>query len=256
MPGLLLQGKVKIGKRLSNGQPDILRWVGNTPAFSLQLDETTIERNESYTGNRLPLRRASSGRQGTLNITFDEFNADNMALAWIGTKTTVAASAAQVGVALAATVANPAKVGDTLIIPGKNLSAVAIKDSTGAPKTLTPDVNYSLDAFAGSIDILDITTGGPFTMPLKADFTPGQRVVVGAFKQTSPELYIRLEGINTDDGSRVIVDVFRARLAPPKEQNYIGNDFTDFALSGSVLADLTRLSSDVDGQFYSMTTAS
>lgn len=255
MPGLLCQGKVFVGLRLPTGLPDIMRWVGNAPRFALSLEEDVVERNESYTGSRLPNRRATRSRRGTLNITFDEFTDDNMALAWVGAKTVVAAGSAQVGINLAATVGNPAKVGDTLIIPGKNLSAVAIKDSTGSPKTLTLDTNYSLDAFAGSIDILDLTTGGPFVMPLKADFTPGQRTVVGAFKTATPEVYVRLNGINTDDGSRVIVDVFRARLSPPREQNFIGDDFTDFELGGSVLADLTRLASSADGQFYSMTRA-
>ena len=214
-----------------------------------------MERNESYTGSRLPNRRATRSRKGTLNITFDEFTDDNNALMLIGSKTTVAASAAQTNVPLAATVPNPAKVGDTLVIPGKNLTAVVIKDSTGSPKTLVLDTNYSLDAFAGSIDILDLTTGGPYVMPLKADFTPGQRTVVGAFKTATPEVYLRFEGINTDDGSRCVVDVFRSRLSPPREVQFIGDDFADFELTGSVLADLTRLTSSADGQFFSLTRA-
>lgn len=253
MPGFLGQGKVMVGLRLSTGQPDILKWIGNAPKFELALEEDAVERNESYSGSRLPNRRATRSRKGTLNITFDEYTDDSLALALVGAKTTVAASAAQTNVNLAATVGNPAKVGDTLIIPGKNLSAVVIKDSTGAPKTLVLNTNYSLDAFAGSIDILDLTTGGPYVMPLKADFTPGQRVVVGAFKTATPEVYVRLNGINTDSGKRCIVDVFRSRLSPPRSVNLIGDDFIDFELTGSVLADLTRLQGDPDGQFFSLT---
>ncbi len=255
MAGLLLQGKVFVGLRLSTGLPDILRWLGNAPKFALSLDEDVVERNESYSGSRLPLRRATRNRKGTLSITFDEFTDDNMALALVGSKTVVAAGAAQTNVALAATLANPAKVGDTLIIPGKNLSAVVIKDSTGAPKTLTLNTHYALDAFAGSIDMLDLTTGGPYVMPLKADFTPGVNTVVGAFKTATPELYVRLNGINTDDGSRVICDVFRTRLSPPKNIDLIGDDFNDFVLDGGLLADLTRSAASTDGQFFSLTRA-
>ncbi|MCW5657448.1 MAG: hypothetical protein KIT60_07075 [Burkholderiaceae bacterium] len=255
MSGFLGQGKVFVGLRLASGLPDISRWIGNASVFKLGMEEDSIERNESYSGNRLPLRRATRTRQGTVQIVFDEFSDDNAALALIGAKTTVAAGSPQTNVALAATVGNPAKVGDTLIIPGHNLSAVTIKDSTGSPKTLTLDTNYSLDAFAGSIDILNLTTGGPFVMPLTADFTPGQRTVVGAFKTVSPEVYVRLNGINTDDGSRVIVDVFRSRLSPAREFNLIGDDFADFELNGSMLADLTRLQSAAGGQFFSITRA-
>lgn len=253
MSGFLGQGKVFVGLRLGSGLPDIMKWLGNAPKFELALEEDVVERNESFSGSRLPNRRATRSRKGTLNITFDEYTDNNMALALVGSKTTVAAGAAQVGINLAATLVNPAVVGDTLIIPGKNLSAVAIKDSTGAPKTLTLNTNYSLDAFAGSIDILDLTAGGPYVMPLKADFTAGQRVVIGAFKTATPEVYVRLNGINTDSGKRCIVDVFRSRLSPPRSISLIGDDFIDFELTGSVLADLTRLTADPDGQFFSMT---
>lgn len=255
MSGFLGQGKVLVGLRLASGLPDIMRWIGNASVFKLGLEEDTIERNESYSGNRLPLRRATRTRQGTLQITFDEFSDDNNALALIGAKTVVAAGSAVTDSPLAATVDNPAKVGDSLIIGGFNLSAVTIKDSTGSPKTLVLNTNYALDAFAGSIDILDLTTGGPYTMPLKADFTPGQRTVVGAFKTITPEVYVRLNGINTDDGSRCIVDVFRSRLSPAREFSAIGDDYADFELNGTMLADLTRLQSAAGGQFFSITRA-
>ena len=255
MAGILGQGKVMAGLRLGTGLPDIMRWLGNASKFELALEEDVVERNESYSGSRLPLRRATRARKGSLNITFDEFTDDNMALTLVGSKTAVAAGVAQVNINLAATVGNPAKVGDTLIIPGKNLSGVVVRDSTGAPKVLTLNTHYSLDAFAGSIDILDLTAGGPYVMPLRADFTAGANTVVGAFKTATPELYVRLNGINTDDGSRVIVDVFRARLSPPRNVALISDDFGDFELSGSLLADLTRLESSAGGQFFSITRA-
>lgn len=253
MPGFLGQGKVLVGNRLPTGLPDILRWIGNASKFEISLEEDSIERNESYSGSRLPLRRATRSRKGTLSIVFDEFTKDNMALALLGAATAVAAGSAQVGVALAATVGNPAVVGSILALPSKNVSAVAIKDSTGSPKTLTAGTNYTLDAFAGTIEIIDITTGGPYVMPLKADFTPGAVNVVGAFKLATPELYVRMDGINTDDGSRVICDLYRSRVSTTKNFGLITDDFADFELSGTVLADLTRATSSTGGQFFSLT---
>lgn len=249
MPGFSGQGKVLIGTRQNDGTPGILRWIGNASVFRVAQNEDTVERKESYTGNRLPNRRMTRGRGGEITITFDEFSKENMAIALLGSNTAVAASAAVTNSAFP----TGAIVGDTLVMPRKNVSAVTIKDSTGAPKTLTAGVNYELDAFAGTIRLLDLTTGGAFVQPFKADFTPGAVNVVGAFKLLSTEVYVRMDGINTDDGSRVICDVFRTRLSPSRQMDLINDDFNDFEVSGSVLADLLRQSSDAGGQFYSLT---
>jgi hypothetical protein len=145
-----------------------------------------------------------------------------------------------------------AVVGDSLILPAKNVSAVTVRDSTGSPKTL-PGGQYELDAFAGSITLNDLTTGGPYVQPFKADYTPGAVNVIGAFKLLATEVYIRMDGVNTDDNSRVICDVFRTRLSPSRQMDLINNDFNDFEVAGSVLADLTRSASSAGGQFYSLT---
>lgn len=250
MPGFLGQGRVLVGNRLSSGLPDVMRWIGNASKFELNLTEDTVERNESFSGNRLPFRRATRARKGTLSIVFDEFSKDNMALALLGATTAVTAGSAVTNYALA----SPPVVGSTLALPAKNVSAVVIKDSTGSPKTLTLGVNYTLDAFAGTIDILDLTTGGAYVMPLKADYTPGAVNVIGAFKIASPELYLRMDGTNTDDGSRCIIDVFRNRLSPTKNFDPISDDFVDFGLDGTVLADATRTTASTSGQFFSLTT--
>ncbi len=249
MPGFSGQGKVLIGQRLSDGTAGILRWIGNASVFRVAQNEDTVERKESYTGNRLPNRRMTRGRGGEITITFDEFSKENMAIALLGQNTLVAASAAVTNSAFP----TGAIVGDTLVMPRKNVSAVTIKDSTGAPKTLVLGTNYTLDAFAGTITLLDLTAGGAYVQPFKADFTPGAVNVVGAFKLLSTEVYVRMDGINTDDGSRVICDVFRTRLSPSRQMDLINDDFNDFEVAGSVLADLTRQSTDASGQFYSLT---
>jgi hypothetical protein len=255
MPGFSGQGKVLVGTRNSDGTPGILRWVGNASVFRLAMNEDVVERKESYTGNRLPNRRMTRSRGGELTLTFDEFDVNNMALALLGVTTAVADAAAVTNVTLAGG-ATTAKVGDSLLLPAKNVVAgtVVVRDSTGTPKVLVAGTNYELDAFAGTITLLNLSTGGPYTQPFKADYDPQAVNVIGAFKQLSTEVCVRMDGVNTDDGSRVVVDVFRARLSPSRQMDFINDDYNDFELSGAILADLTRSISSAGGQYYSLTT--
>lgn len=248
MPGFSGQGKVLIGPRLSTGLPGTSRWLGNASVFRVGQAEDTVERKESYTGNRLPNRRMTKGRGGEVTVIFDEYSKESMAWALLATNTLVAAGSAVTNwVAPTGFV-----VGDTIILPHKNVSAVSVVDSTGSPKTLPPG-QYTLDAFAGTIELNDITTGGAYVQPFKVNYTPGAVNVLGSFKLASTEVYLRMDGINTDDGSRVICDVFRARLSAAKQVDFINEDFNDFELGGSILADLTRAANSAGGQYYSLT---
>lgn len=250
MSGFSGQGKVLIGTRNANGTPGLLAWLGNASVCTLAVEEDSEERNESYSGNRLPLRKLTRSRKGTLSIKFDEFTNDNLVLGLAASKTVVAAGAPVAGYAFPA----GAAVGNYLVVPHKNLSAVALKDSSGAPKTLTLDTNYALDAFAGSFELLDIVTGGAYVQPFKADFTPGGYTKIGALNQAAVDRYIRFDGINTDDGTRIIADIYRARIKPIKEFVFIGDNYQDFEMEGTVLNDPTKTSAGADGQFFSIVT--
>lgn len=250
MPGFSGQGKVLIGPRLPSGLPGTMRWLGNASVFRLAMNEDRVERKESYSGNRLPNRAMTRGRGGEVTITFDEFSKESMAYALLAVNTAVAAgSAVSNWVAPTGFV-----VGDTIVLPHKNVSAVTVVDSTGSPKTLPTD-QYELDAFAGTVRLLDLTTGGAYVQPFKVSYTPGAVNVLGSFKLTATEVYLRMDGINTDDGSRAIVDAFRVRLSPARQVDFINDDFNDFELVGSMLADLTRQANSAGGQFYSLTVA-
>lgn len=245
MPGFAGQGKVWIGQRDANGNPLAMKWVGNAPVFTVQLSEDVIERNESYSGQRLPLRRATRAKQATVQVSFDEFSRDNLARLLQATNTTVAAGS-QVTDEVAPT---GLVVGDKVILLGQNVTNVSVKDSTGGtPKTL-PASQYELNAEAGSWTLLDLTTGGPYVQPFKTTYTPGQRYVVAPFNAANPEYWIRFEGINTDDNSKVIVDLYRCRLTPTRELPMINDDFAIFEVEGAVLVDTLKPSGGTLGQF-------
>lgn len=101
-------------------------------------------------------------------------------------------------------------------------------------------------------DLAGCQAVGPFTQPFKMDYTPGAYTKIGAFNQASQDVYLQFIGVNTDDGTPIAADIFRTRLKPAKEISFITDDYVDFELGGSVLADMTRQASSADGQFYSI----
>jgi hypothetical protein len=251
MPGFSGQGKVEIGTAQTvNGilQPGLLRWIGNAAKFSVQMDEKASQRNESFSGSRLPFRRLTQSRAGKISISFDEFNKDNNALALVASVTQVSAGTAVTAYAFP----TGAKVGSVLAPPAKNLTAVAVKDSAGTPATLVAGTDYDIDLFSGSVTLKNL---GAYVQPFKMDYTPGAITKVGALNQAATDLYIRFNGINTDDGSRLVADLFRCRLSPTKEFQFIGDDYQDFSLEGDVLVDVGRPASSADGQFFTLVTS-
>ncbi|HOD32786.1 MAG TPA: hypothetical protein PKO12_04875, partial [Holophaga sp.] len=102
----------------------------------------------------------------------------------------------------------------------------------------------------GAIEILDLTTGGPFTAPLKADYTPGATKEVGLFTVGSTPYYLFFEGLNTADSNEpVLVDLFKVQIDPSKQFDLITDEYAKFPIEGSALMDSARPSSAALGQF-------
>jgi hypothetical protein len=254
MPGFSGQGIVSIAERLPSGLPGIFAEFGNADTFELGLTEESVERTESMSGQRLPYRKMTKSRGGTLKLKGDEFNSKNFARAVIGRIIDVAAGDAVVGHPLPTGMA----VGDIYALPAKNVAAasVTLKDSTaGAAKVLTRDTHYAFDPLSSEIKLLNITAGGAYAQPFKADFTPGAYRAIGAFQDVSKEFFVRLKGINTDTGEHGITDVYRVKINPTKALALINSDFLDFELDCTVLADLTRSTDAAGGQFFGFFTA-
>jgi hypothetical protein len=132
----------------------------------------------------------------------------------------------------------------------RNGSAVVVKDSTGTPNTLVLNTNYTLDAYSMTIELLDVTTGGPYVGPLKVDYTPGGATELALFNCAATDKFIRFAGMNMADSAKLFtVDLYKCSLDPTKEISFIGEDLATLALEGAALIDLLKPTSGLLGQF-------
>jgi hypothetical protein len=232
---------------VANGVPGVFRDVGNVAAFEFPLSYDVAEHYESRSGQRALDSRITRQKKPALNATFEAWSKENLALFMQGASSTQPVTPVTSEV-IAATL--PA-VGDILRIAAANISAITIKDSTGSPKTLTLNTNYSLDASYGEITILDITTGGAYVAPIKADYTPGVATNINMMTQAELEMWIRFKGVNTADSNRkVLVEFYRARIPTAKLMTMISDDpATKFELDIAVLADAAKANDTYLGQF-------
>lgn len=242
------QGKAYIGLRDSNGNPLAMRWVGNCPELKVGMSIEYIEHQESYTGQAQTDLKIVKTKSTTVNFTLEDFSKENLALVTNGTANSITAGSAIVGETLNGST-TPA-VGQVFTAAKRNGSAITVKDSTGAPKTLTKDTNYAIEPYSMTIEILNTTTGGPFTGPLKVDYTPGAMNEIAMFNAAATEYFMRFVGMNmADSGKIVTVDLFKVQLSPTTELNLVAEDLATLPMEGAALIDLLRPSSAVLGQF-------
>lgn len=238
------QGRVYIGARDSNGNPLGLNFVGNVPELKVSLSVETLEHQESTSGQRLTDLQLIKTKKGEFSCTLEELIAINLGLALYGTTTDQVS-----GTVTNETLATPMATGSLYLLVKQNVSSVVIKDSSPTPKTL-PASQYQLNAKHGSLLINDITTGGPYVEPFKADYAYGAAQSTAMFTQPLPERWIRFEGLNTADSNReVVIDLYRVAINPAKELSVITDELLKFELSGQVLADTLKPAAGDLGQF-------
>lgn len=227
-----LQGKFYSALRDAvTGKPGKLTWLGNASEATLDLETETSDKNESFSGNRLlygVLQRAKSAR---LSITLDEWLTENLALGLYGTQidvtgATVTDEALPTGLA----------ANDLVVLDKPMISAVTITDSAASPATLVANTDYSIEsANRGIIKILNV---GSFTQPFLVDYTYGTHKSLAMFTNvTPPERYIVFEGIDTVNGMKVAIDLYRMQFNPTTGFGLINDEWGTLQLEAVALYD-------------------
>lgn len=238
------QGPVFWANRDADGDPIEYAWFGNAPEFTLGLATDELTHKESYTGLRAIDARIITELNATVSITTDDFKESNLELATYGTGSQIAGSV----VVAEAVLSGAPQIGERYALKTTGRVSAATVKNGGVAVTAS---FYTVDA-SGVIVFTEVTgLSGPIT----ADYTIAASRQVGVFKNSAPEIHVRLDGLNTatptstGDYQRTIVDIFKTRLSPAENFGLINDEFGQLVLNGSALVDPTKAAADATGQF-------
>lgn len=233
------QGQVLIAKRSSAGIPGPFWLAGNAPKFEVRPSMDRREHKESQSGARLIDKIQTTTKGGSLDITFEDIRRDNLALLLSGKKVTLAAGSYTSG--SPDTFPSGLVVGSIVQLSRPNASSIVVRDSAGAPATLTAGTHYRvLDAEHGFIEILSL---GGFVQPFKAEYSYGQTEIVTAFEANDDDEYwVTFAGVNTEGSpdQKIRMDVYRVVFNVAELLALINEEQGSFDLSARILRDSIR----------------
>jgi len=237
------QGSLLVASRSSAGAPLDFLPIGNVPELTIDIETTLFEHKESESGSRLIDLTIVKEKKGKFSFTLENLSIDNLALGLWGTKATVAGSTVADEVVTVTAVTGMDK---KYALAHPDVSAVVVKDDDGSggagTTTYTVDEDYTVDPVNGTITPL---TGGLIEAGdiLHVAYTYGGYVQLDAFTSAaSPERWLRFEGLNTVDNSRVLIDIFKAQFDPLTGYGLLNEDLGSVEMKGTILADALRTS--------------
>jgi len=241
-----LQGYIRIGTRDANGGIGKLRWVGNVPEATLQLNTTNVDKNESYSGKRLQVGRLPTGTTAALNYTMDEWSSANLALAFNATVADISASS------VTGETFPTGLVGEDLVrLEHPFASSLAITDSAGTPATVATD-KYALEGHGQNI--VRIIDPASYTQPFKAAYSYAAAQNLVLFANLGQEVFLQFDGVNTETDEPVVLDLWRVRHDPIQQLGLINQEYGNLPMTAAVLYDRTRAVDATLGGFGRMLT--
>jgi hypothetical protein len=239
------QGSLYLATRnATTGKPEGFLPIGNVPELTLDIETSNFEHKESETGSRLLDVVIIKEKKGKFNFKLENLNLDNLALGLWGETATVAGGTVAAGSPEVITIPMDGD-GRRYPLAHPNVSSVVVKDATDTT-TYTVTTDYTVDAVNG---VIVPTTTGALAAVVEAapadihvSYAYAGYKKVDAFTQANaPERWLRFEGINTVDGNRVIVDIFRAQFDPLTGYGLLNEDLGSVDMKGTVLADTLQV---------------
>jgi len=228
------QGRCMMGSRdPDTGKPVGLLPIGNVPAVSIGIEETTETHKESWSGQRGIDRTTVTETVVNVTMTFESLDPTNLALGLKGTVTDQSA-----GTAVAASVG---------LYPGKWMEFPHLKLSTltlvaaGTNPNLADlvDADLEVDLDGGMVKLREDYAGTYVDgEPINFTYNHARQLDVQAMTVAeSAERYFVFRGLNTDDGKQVRLTVPRLRIAPFTELGKINDGIAQVEVTCTAMAD-------------------
>jgi hypothetical protein len=247
---LLGKGKLYFERFSASGAAatGALRFLGNVTAFTLTMTDELKQAYSSAESGAPLLKQALIRRTVELGVTMDEFTADNVALALMGTNSDVAAQTGAAVTAQNIRTNMPADGSglDRSYYVGKmkwdSATPCVVKIDT---TTLTVTTDYTFDYLNGMLYVVNNATtlaacaGGAKTLTHAGTTLT---YALGLYKSIVGATVGVVEGAfrfiaDPSAGPALNVDVWRVDCTPDGDWGLIGEDFGEFKLKGKVVAD-------------------
>lgn len=228
------QGRLGIGDRDPvTGKFSNVIFPGNVTSLTVDISTDKTEHKESMTGQRTVDRTIITQKNATFAFTAESLVKELMAVGLFGAYTDLPAGTVADE---EHTVGNP---GSAIVLENQNVSDVVVTLDGGAG-TPAVDVDYEVDHGFGTIYIKAGSTLLVKDAKVKVAYDYGKRTRIDAFTQgTPPERYLRFEGLNTDNGDLVLLEIPRAAFDPVTGREYINEEFGTAEFQGNILLDNT-----------------
>lgn len=244
------QGRVSLALRdATTGVPGRFFYIGDVSALTSKLTTEKAKHVESNSGQKGTVRSFPVGKGCTLDMTWHQFDTDNLAIVLQGTSQSTVA-----GTVTAEVIEGTLAAGDVFYLKNPGVSNVVIKDSTGTPIVLVLDTDYAIeDAAFGRCRLLNV---GTFVQPFKADYSYAARKAVGMFTTGQKEYALRYEGVNLAEGNApIMADYYKIAPDVLAELALItsGTDVAGMPVTCEVLRDTSKPNSGALGQYGHIT---
>ena len=224
------QGSLYLATRSVGGVPQGFLRIGNVPELAIDIATTVFEHKESESGSRGIDLTINKENKGTFSFKMESLSIDNLAMGLYGTKTVVAAGSV---------VDEPQKLYLEKNTPLNHPDASALVLKVGVT-TKTLGVDYTVDLKNGTVAGV---TGGSISdgAAVLISYSWAAATKLDVFTQNAPERWLRFNGLNTVDGTKVMIDIFKAKFDPLTGYGLINEDLGSASMKGSILADTLRV---------------
>lgn len=228
-------GEVWFNRFDAAGNPTQWRHLGNVSKLDLNPNVQTVEKYGSMQGSRALLARAVSQTGGEVDLTLDEFDNENLAIALLGS---TAAFSQTAGSATTQAITGTSKKGTALSTGKLKITVTAVQVGV---TTYALGTDYTVDSDSGLITITpNSTIPDASAITWSGSYPAIASTQVNALSNAIINGMLRFRSASDATGPRYILDIWKLNIAPSAALALIGNQFGDIGLKGNLLQDTTK----------------